>query len=115
MQRPNKNCRRDVSLRSALRRRQRESALASAMEPMERRLLMSHGTPKADIQVSDVNTAGGTALVVNVTYTDNDKIARTSVGASDLVVTNQTTGETLPLANVVAYPLTSDSPVQATY
>jgi len=96
------------------RQAQQRRALASAIELMESRLLF-HGDPHADIQVNDINTAGGGSVVVNVTYTDDDKVARTSVGASDLIVTNQATGDALSLENVVAFPLTSDSPVVATY
>src|SRR5262245_364404 len=82
----------------------RRRALASAIELMESRLLFN-GDPQAGIDVNDVSSAGGTSLVVTVTYTDDRSIARTSVGASDLVVTNLSNGDALSLSDVVAFPL----------
>src|SRR4051812_26047068 len=81
----------------------RAAAVASTprvvLESIEPRLLFD-GIPTAAIQVSDITSPGGTSLVVTVTYTDDNAIAHTSIGRTDVTVVNQAAGAALVLTNV---------------
>ena len=84
------------------------------VDVLESRVLLG-AAPQADISVGDIDQGGGSTVTVNVTYTDDDAVARSSVGGTDVTVTPVGGGPALTLHTVSATPEFSTSPIFATY
>ncbi|HEX8914316.1 MAG TPA: hypothetical protein VF796_18355, partial [Humisphaera sp.] len=83
-------------------------------EVIEPRMLLS-AAPQAVVRVADVTAAGGTELVVTVDYTDDVKVARTSIDSGDIAVTPAGGGAKLAFKSVTTSTATSAPAITATY